>query len=440
MSSTRYVAQVREQYEALPYPPRDPGEEKNRLVKTWLDDLAMINHYCFSGKQTFRNRFRVLIAGGGTGDSTIFLAEQLRHTDAEIVHLDISRAAIEVARQRAQVRGLDNISWVNESLLAIGGLGFGKFDYINCLGVLHHLEDPDAGLRALLKVLKDTGALGVMVYAQYGRTGVYQMQSLLRMINGDAPDTKAKIANAKEVLESAPETNWFIRGEDLFVDHKIWGDAGIYDLLLHSHDRAYTVGELYDWFSNQHGLHLELTYPGRGRSSYLPEMVVAPTQPHFLASVAALPQRSQHEIAELLSGCVIMHTFFATHSADARAPYGDLDYVPCFFNGPNGPRLSSVIRQNNSQPFMLADSNTGIAGYLNPGKFGEYIVNYIDGQRDFREIFSLVRTKPDIQPSSPTDQELFRDFQALFDFLTSIDRLLLRHRAVQYPQSGAASS
>ncbi len=112
MSSTRYVAQVREQYEALPYPPRDPGDEKNRLVRTWLDDLAMINHYCFSGKQTFRNRFRVLIAGGGTGDSTIFLAEQLRHTDAEIVHLDISRAAIEVAnacgaRMGAETGGSD---------------------------------------------------------------------------------------------------------------------------------------------------------------------------------------------------------------------------------------------------------------------------------------------------------------------------------------------
>lgn len=439
MRKTQYVAQVREQYEALPYPPRDPGDEKTRLVRTWLDDLAMVNHYCFSGKQTFRNRFRVLIAGGGTGDSTIFLAEQLRHTDAEIVHLDISRAAIEVAQQRAQVRGLDNISWFNESLLALPDLELGQFDYINCLGVLHHLEDPDAGLRALLAVLKDTGALGIMVYAQFGRTGVYQMQSLMRMINADVSDKKIKIANAREVLESAPATNWFIRGEDLFVDHKIWGDAGIYDLLLHSHDRAYTIGELYDWFNDRHGLHLELTYPGQGRSVYLPEMVVAPTQPHFLASVGTLPLRSQHEIAELLSGSVIMHTFYATPAADVRAPYGDLDYVPCFFNGLNGPRLSSLIRENNSQPFMLTDPNTGIAGYLDPGKFGEPIVKYIDGKRAFREIFARVRAEPVIHPPAPADQELFRDFQALFDFLTSIDRLLLRHRGVEYPQSGAVS-
>src|SRR5262249_49266397 len=99
VTSNRYIPQVRDQYEALPYPPRDPAEEKSRIVRTWLDELAMINHYCFAGKQSFRNRFRVLIAGGGTGDSTIFLAEQLRHTDGEVVHLDISRAAIEVAQR-----------------------------------------------------------------------------------------------------------------------------------------------------------------------------------------------------------------------------------------------------------------------------------------------------------------------------------------------------
>ena len=137
MKSDHYLPQVRAQYEELPYPPRDPADEKTRLVRTWLDDLAMINHYCYAGRQTFQDRFRVLVAGGGTGDSTIFLAEQLRHTNAEIVHLDLSQAAIEIARQRARMVGLDNITWVHESLLALPGRGLGQFDYINCIGVLN---------------------------------------------------------------------------------------------------------------------------------------------------------------------------------------------------------------------------------------------------------------------------------------------------------------
>ena len=96
---------VKAQYEAMPYPPRDPAEERTRLVRTWLDDLAMINHYCFTGKATFRDGFRVLVAGGGTGDTTIFLAEQLRETDAEIVHLDFSSASLAIAQGRAAIRG-----------------------------------------------------------------------------------------------------------------------------------------------------------------------------------------------------------------------------------------------------------------------------------------------------------------------------------------------
>ncbi|UUZ71957.1 hypothetical protein LP415_25345 [Polaromonas sp. P1(28)-8] len=72
-----YLPQVRSQYEALPYPPCNPEDDRQRLVLTWLEDLPMINHYCFAGKQSFRNGFRALVAGGGTGDATIFLAEQL---------------------------------------------------------------------------------------------------------------------------------------------------------------------------------------------------------------------------------------------------------------------------------------------------------------------------------------------------------------------------
>lgn len=427
----QYLPQVREQYEALPYPPRDPVDEKTRLVRTWLDDLAMINHYCFAGRQTFRDRFRVLVAGGGTGDSTIFLAEQLRHTDAEIVHLDISRAAIELARRRAEARGLRNISWLNESILALPDLGPGKFDYINCLGVLHHLEDPDAGLRALRAVCKDSGALGIMVYAQYGRTGVYQMQEALRKINENVPDPATRLANAKDVLASVPPTNWFARGDDLFIDHKVWGDSGIYDLLLHSRDRAYTVAELYEWMADRHGLHIELSYPGRGRSIYLPEMVVAPEQPAFLASLGALAPRVRHEIAELLAGNIIMHTFYATASPQATAPYGDIDYVPCLCNGLVAGRLAASIRQHGSRPYMLHDPQSQLAGFLDPGKFGEFVADQIDGQRSFGEIFSRVRETSAAVAARPDDRALFADFRPLYEFLRNIDRLLLRHRSVE---------
>src|SRR5690348_2765115 len=83
-----YLPEVRAQYEDYPYPARDPADEKRRLIPPVIDCLDALNHYCFSGRKDFRKDFRVLVAGGGTGDSVVFLAEQLRGTKAEIVYLD----------------------------------------------------------------------------------------------------------------------------------------------------------------------------------------------------------------------------------------------------------------------------------------------------------------------------------------------------------------
>lgn len=70
-------------------------------------------------------------------------------------------------RERAQIRGLGHIRWVHDSLLNLPAPGLGRFDYINCSGVLHHLADADLGLRAPRNVLKEdgecAGAMGLMV-------------------------------------------------------------------------------------------------------------------------------------------------------------------------------------------------------------------------------------------------------------------------------------
>ena len=66
--------------------------------------LENINHYLYHGQEDYQDRFRVLIAGGGVGSSTMFLAEQLNHTNAEIVYLDLSPASMAIAQQRAKIR------------------------------------------------------------------------------------------------------------------------------------------------------------------------------------------------------------------------------------------------------------------------------------------------------------------------------------------------
>ena len=428
-----YLPEVRSQYEALPYPACNPEDERTRLAQTWLDDLPMINHYCFAGKQSFRNGFRALVAGGGTGDATIYLAEQLKHGNAEIVHLDLSEASIAIARARAQIRGLTNIRWVHASLLNLPSLGLGQFDYITCSGVLHHLADPDAGFQALRSVLAPEGAIGLMVYGTTGRTGVYQMQALMRLVNGEERDAQRKIANTRDVLASLPASNWFKRSEDLYNDHKS-GDAGIFDLLLHAQDRSYSVGALFDWLdgspgkSGGHGMHLAFTDVQRGRAPYLPHMVLGRQPPALSHMLRTMPRRQQYEMAELMGGDIVTHSLYATRSAQCTAPYGDARYVPFFFHEPlTGDVLAQVFSSNRGQPFMLRHQHSGVSVMVNPGKYGPQILRLIDGKRSFGDIFDQFRADWRGKSVAPDNQVLFSDFAESYDTLNALDRLLLTY-------------
>ncbi|MEO7161059.1 MAG: class I SAM-dependent methyltransferase [Polaromonas sp.] len=432
-----YLPKVKSQYESMPYPPCNPQDDRQRLLQTWLEDLPMINHYCFAGKQSFKNGFRALVAGGGTGDATIFLAQQLQGTNAEIVHLDMSHASIALAQERARIRGLSNITWVHYSLMSLPALGLGKFDYINCSGVLHHLADPDLGLRVLRSVLKDDGAIGLMVYGSTGRTGVYQMQALMRMVNADQTaleaDDQRKIANTRDLLGSLPASNWFMRGEELHHDHKL-GDAGIYDLLLHSQDRSYSVGELFDWLDGQHGLHLAFSDVQRGRSPYLPHMVLGRKPPAMSEQLRKLPLRQQYEMAELMIGNLITHSLYVTPDVRSTAPYGNAQYIPFFYHEPlTGEIAAQVFGSNRGQPFMLTHQHSGVSVMVNPGKYGARILRLIDGQKSFGEIFEAFRADWQGQAAAPDNAALFADFAESYDTLNALERLLLKH-----PDAGAA--
>ncbi|MXU65804.1 class I SAM-dependent methyltransferase [Oceanomicrobium pacificus] len=233
---------VETQYELYPYPERDPEDERRRLITGSPSDPVEVDHFLFGGHGDWRTDRRILVAGGGTGDGLIQLAQKMADTGRmpRITYLDMSRAARRIAEARAEIRGLsDHIDFVTGSLLDAPEMG--PFDYIDCTGVLHHLPDPDAGFRALARALTPDGGIGMMVYAPYGRSGVYEMQPFFNRLLQDFPEEE-KVGAARRILRNLPPHNRF-RMNSLLVDHK-QSDAGLYDLLLHARDRPYTVPDL----------------------------------------------------------------------------------------------------------------------------------------------------------------------------------------------------
>ena len=169
----RTDAELAAQYEAYPYPRRDPRDEARRLIVGSPGHLREIDHWVFGSARPADVPLRALFAGGGTGDGTLMLAQQMARAGrpGRVTWLDRSAAALRVARERATLRGLgDAIAWEQGSLLDLANSGLGPFDYVDCCGVLHHLPDPAAGLRALTSVLAPGGGIGLMVYAPVSYT------------------------------------------------------------------------------------------------------------------------------------------------------------------------------------------------------------------------------------------------------------------------------
>lgn len=433
-------ALVREQYEAYPYPPRDPAEEDARLLETMGDFLDYANHDCFGGAQDFGKGFRVLVAGGGTGDGLIFLAEQLRDTGAEIVYLDVSAASLDISRKRAKNRGLKNISWINNSLLSLPELGLGEFDYINCSGVLHHLQDPAAGLSSLAASLKDHGALCVMVYAPYGRAGIYQAQQLLRMLVGADDEPASRVAEARRVIEClTPEHVFRLVAPRFAEDLERMGDAGFYDLLLHSCDRAFSVPDIYEWIEDA-GLHLISFEPyGGGRLRYNPAYYLR--DPALVERARRLPLREQHAAAELLAGSIAKHCFYAgKRPVTALAP-DNADLVPfipaCLF----GERIYEDIRRAmegaaGGQVLEFRHAATNATMKFQPSPLGNLLFRYLDGQRSVGEVMQACLADP-LLPAGTSRQVLLESWLALYERFAPMGWMLLRTKTARAMPSTA---
>jgi len=294
---------VRRQYEVFPYPSRKPEDEDRRLIEGSPSALAEINHYVFGGRLDFRAPFKVLVAGGGTGDATVMLAQQLADAGipAEIDYLDLSEASAAITRARLERRGLTSVRIHQGSLLALEQLpGLNPpYHYIDCCGVLHHLDQPAAGLAALTRVLAPGGGIGLMVYAPYGRTGVYPLQAALRSL-GEGLAPAEQVVLARRLLERLPQGHWLRLNRHL-GDHLGGGDAALYDLLLHSCDRPYTVGELAELVSGA-GLALSaLIEP----ASYHPATYV--NDPRLLKHLEGQSWLAQAAWAEQVSGGMAKH-------------------------------------------------------------------------------------------------------------------------------------
>jgi SAM-dependent methyltransferase len=240
----------------------------------------------------------ILVAGCGTSQAA---RHALMEPEARVTAIDLSETSLRHTRDLQQKHDIRNLRLHRLAIERIGELGE-TFDQIVCTGVLHHLSDPDVGLRSLRDVLARDGAMHIMVYAPYGRVGIYMMQDYCRLLGIGVRD--ADLRDLGETVQALP------------IDHPIAGvvkrakdfakpDA-LADALLNPQDRAYSVPQLYDWLERC-SLKFGRWYE---QAAYLPQCGAIDHAPHG-ARLAALPPPAQHAAIELLRGTMDRHSFVA---------------------------------------------------------------------------------------------------------------------------------
>ena len=295
----------------------------------------------------------------------------------------MTEASLAVARERARIRGLENIRWVHGSLLDVASFGVGKFDYITCLGVLHHLPDPDAGIRALESVLAKDGGVAIMLYGAVGRSHIYATQRLLRQLTAGLDSPVEQLAFAKRIIGGLPPSNEFRRreGAEMIRASYLANDTNFWDTLMHAQDRAYTASEVRAYMAAV-GLQVQsfVSYNGNASTTSLQydlDFHLGDT-PHL----GALSQAAREDAAELLDGSLALHTVYATRNPDSAlnpaSPYAILTPASDFAR-----KVLAHVAQNAE---IVVTLRSGASLPYRPSEAMRAFLAQIDGRRSIAEI------------------------------------------------------
>ena len=313
--------EVQDFYERYPYP-RPVGDLENYRVR-WQDrGRRRADFHLFWPDKPYSEDRTILIAGCGTSQAA---KHALRWPAAQVIGVDFSATSLRHTEELRHKYDLANLELQQLAIERVGELQT-TFDQIICTGVLHHLEHPEAGVRALRDVLNPDGAMHVMVYAPYGRAGIYMVQDFCRRLGIRASDEE--IRDLIVALGALPARHPLARLLREAPDFQ--HEAALADALLHPQDRAYSVPQLFDFISGA-GLSLGRWVSQAPYSPLCGVMAALPQTPR----IAALSPTEQFAAAELFRGTMTSHSVIVYR--DDRAgnaqpiSFSDrawLDYVP----------------------------------------------------------------------------------------------------------------
>ena len=178
----------------------------------------------------------ILIAGCGTGQHAI--TTSLRFQTSNVLAVDISLSSLAYAIRKATELKITNIEFKQADLLNLHLLDK-TFDIIECVGVLHHMEDPIKAWHVLANLLKPGALMKIGLYSEIARKHIVAAQAFI--------EEKGYTDNHEDICKSrqdifAMTNNSAIKNVTRSFD--FYTLSGIRDLLFHVHEKRFTLPQI----------------------------------------------------------------------------------------------------------------------------------------------------------------------------------------------------
>lgn len=222
---------VRLQYEENPYP---------RWVKTGIPTTTKsISDICFESNLDLHSKSikniiapEILIAGCGTGQHSIVAASHF--SNCQITAVDLSLASIAYAKRKTNELGITNLKYLQADILNLNQLQK-KFDIIESVGVLHHMDDPMLGWEILTKILRPGGLMKIGLYSELGRQNILKIRNEIKSMK--IGTSKIEITDFRQYLaESNKEDH-----KQLTKSSEFYSLSMLRDLIFHVQEHRFTL-------------------------------------------------------------------------------------------------------------------------------------------------------------------------------------------------------
>jgi tetratricopeptide (TPR) repeat protein len=223
---------VQAQYEEHPYPHwrniQSADQRSGRLVE------EISRHSLVFEDPRWPARPKVLVPGCGTGFQPLSLARKYPETD--VLAVDLSRTSLAYAIRKQEELELTNVRFCQGDLLSLGG-STERYEYIDCAGVLHHLESPIEGWRILSGLLAPGGVMRIGLYSELARKTVVAARERIAAMR--IPGTASAIREFRQAIMTEPGLSELRGLASMTADFFSMG--GIRDLIFHVQEHRFDL-------------------------------------------------------------------------------------------------------------------------------------------------------------------------------------------------------